>query len=68
MIRTALRLTKGYRFDFWNSPYLRWRVETWSGIDAESLTKKQFLDFMWQHKAELIRYLRWADNRGVIRK
>jgi len=65
IVRTALRLTKGYRLHFWDSPYLKWRVETWSGVDAESLDKKQFLAFVWQHRAELFRYLRWASRRGV---
>lgn len=66
LIRTALRLTKGYRLQFWNSPYLKWRVETWSGIDADSLTPQQFLNFTWQHRSELLRYLRWAANRGIL--
>ena len=68
LLQTALRLTKGYRLHFWDSPYLKWRVETWSGIEAESLTKHQFLAFTWQHRVELLRYLRWAANRGIPQK
>jgi hypothetical protein len=67
ILKVALRLTTGYRFHFWDSPYLRWRLETWSGVPAESLTKKQFLEFSWLHRADLIRYLRWAANRGVVK-
>ncbi|HXJ39152.1 MAG TPA: hypothetical protein VNH18_07725 [Bryobacteraceae bacterium] len=65
ILKTALRLTKGYRLRFWESPYLKWRVETWSGIAAESLTPALFLEFTWKHRSELIRYLRWAANRGI---
>jgi len=65
ILRAALRLTKGYRLRFWDSPYLKWRVETWSGIPAESLTKELFLKFVWEHRKDLIRYLRWAANNGV---
>jgi len=53
-------LTKGYRLRPWLSPYLRWRIETWSGIDAETITLKQFFSFVWEHRAELARYLKWA--------
>jgi hypothetical protein len=64
MLRTALRLSKGYRLHPWDSPYLKWRIETWSGMDAEKITPRQFLEFVWKHRTELARYLRWAERRG----
>jgi hypothetical protein len=63
---TAFRLTKGYRLAPWRSPYLRWRIETWSGIDADSLTPSQFLKFAWDNRTDLLRYLRWASARGRV--
>jgi hypothetical protein len=60
----AFRLAKGYRLRPWRSPYLRWRVETWSGISANSMTDKDFISFTWAHKRELYRYLRWAAREG----
>jgi hypothetical protein len=63
MLREAIiawKLAKGYRLAPWRSPYLRWRIETWSGIEADSITREVFLDFVWKHRAELRRYLRWA--------
>jgi hypothetical protein len=63
-IRLALRLTKGYRLCPWRSPYLRWRIETWSGMDAAGITPGEFIRFVWKHRADLIRYLHWAsENR-----
>ena len=62
----AFRLSKGYRLTPWRSPYLRWRVETWSGLDAESLTPRQFLKFAWGNRRDLMRYLRWAGARGNL--
>ena len=56
----AWKLTRGYRLAPWRSPYLRWRIETWSGIEADSVSKPVFLNFVWTHRAELRRYLRWA--------
>jgi hypothetical protein len=56
----AWRLSKGYRLAPWQSPYLRWRIETWSGIPASAITRETFLAFVWQHRRELFRYLKWA--------
>lgn len=59
-IAVAFRLAKGYRLRPWQSPYLRWRVETWSGLHADKITARVFVRFVWQHRADLWRYLRWA--------
>lgn len=56
----AWRLAKGYRLAPWRSPYLRWRIETWSGIEASAIDRPLFLRFIREHRAELRRYLRWA--------
>lgn len=61
---TALRLTRGYRLAPWRSPYLRWRIETWSGLHADAITRSIFVSFCWQHRRELLRYLRWAASEG----
>jgi hypothetical protein len=63
---TAFRLSKGYRFAPWKSPYLRWRIETWSGRDADALTPAEFLKFTWDNRKDLIRYLRWAAAKGAV--
>jgi hypothetical protein len=52
--------TKGYRLSPWRSPYLRWRMETYWGIPAESITFQEFWQFVWQRKADLIRFIRWT--------
>jgi hypothetical protein len=65
VIRILWRLLKGYRLRPWRSPYLRWRIETWSGMSASGITAGVFFKFSWQHRAELARYLRWAaENTG----
>jgi hypothetical protein len=64
--KTAWRLGKGYRLHPWDSPYLKWRIETWSGIEAASLSRSDFCRFSWKHRAELLHYLRWAGQRGNI--
>jgi hypothetical protein len=44
----------------WRSDFLRWRVETFSGKRAETLTTKEFFSFMWVTRWELLRYLAWV--------
>lgn len=44
----------------WRSPYLRWRVETYSGMKAEKLTLGSILGFMWAERWELLLFLRWT--------
>ncbi len=60
MIRMLWKLSRGYRLRPWSSPYLRWRIETWSGIDAAGITAQVFCRFVWSNRAACIRYLRWA--------
>ena len=63
-IAVALRLAKGYRLRPWRSPYLRWRVETWSGLHADTITAGGFIRFAWEHRRDLWRYLHWAANKS----
>lgn len=64
MLRLLWRLSKGYRWCPWRSPYLRWRIETYSGIHAEQISFLVFCTFAWQRRSELLRYLRWASRFG----
>lgn len=54
--------TKGHRLRPWRSEYLRWRIETYSGMSAESLTALDVLRFAWREKLNLLRFLHWAGN------
>jgi hypothetical protein len=38
---------------------MRWRVETYSGKKAETLTTKDVLEFLWTSRWEFLRYLGW---------
>jgi hypothetical protein len=53
---------RGYRLCPWKSPYLRWRVETYSGISAEKIDFKTFIEFTRRRRQELIRFLCWANH------
>jgi hypothetical protein len=60
MIPFLWRASKGYRLRPWRSPYLRWRIETYWGLEADRISSREFWRFLWQHRSEVIRFLRWA--------
>jgi hypothetical protein len=62
MFRAMWRLSRGYRLCPWNSPYLRWRMETYAGWHADRISSSDFWRFAWIHRGELLRFLRWADR------
>jgi hypothetical protein len=53
-------MSRGYRLRPWRSPYLRWRIETYSGVHAEAIGFREFWRFTWRTRRELSHYLRWA--------
>jgi hypothetical protein len=59
-IRFLWNATRGNRLTPWRSPYLRWRVETYSGMRAETLTARKIFGFMWASKWELLSFLFWT--------
>ena len=67
MLRVLWRLTRGYRLRPWKSPYLRWRIETYSGLDARSVGFWDFWRFAWRERRNLFRYLRWAARMSASR-
>ena len=54
------RATRGYRLRPWASPYLKWRIETYWGVHAESIGFREFWAFTWAHRRDLFRFLDWA--------
>ena len=64
MLRAVWRLTRGHRLRPWRSPYLRWRLETYWGLHADAITFGDFARFAYGHRAELLRYLLWADRQS----
>jgi len=61
-------VTKGYRLRPWDSPYLRWRMETYFGADAGHLGRGGFLRLMWRERARMWRFLVWVRERRAEQK
>jgi len=50
----------GHRLRPWRSEYLRWRVETFTGKPAATLTLGDFVQLGWQERRQMGRFLQWA--------
>ncbi len=59
-VRFLWNATRGHRWRPWRSPYVRWRVETYSGMHAETMTGRDVLVFTWRERGALLRFLRWT--------
>lgn len=59
-LRFLWNATRGSRLTPWRSEYLRWRVETFSGMKAETITARDFWRFVWTSRWELLSFLVWT--------
>ncbi len=59
-LRFIWNATRGSRLRPWRSAYIRWRIETYSGMHAETLTGKDVLLFTWRERRQLTHFLRWT--------
>ncbi len=59
-LRFIWNATRGHRLTPWRSEYIRWRMETYSGKPAETLTARDIVGFMWDQKWELLSFLFWT--------
>ncbi len=63
-MRYALRFlwnaTRGHHLAPWRSPYLRWRIETYSGVKMKEIGFVAFWEFIWHERRNLARFLKWA--------
>ena len=64
-VRFLWNATRGSRWRPWRSPYLRWRVETYSGKKAETVGLRQMVALIWSERRQVLRYLLWL---GQMRK
>jgi len=57
---------EGYRLQPWESPYLRWRLETFLGAEAENLNHRQFVKILWKYRHQMQSFVDWAGERRRI--
>jgi hypothetical protein len=62
MLAYYWKVSRGYRLRPWKSPYLRWRMETFFGPEAEPAGPSPFLFLLWRERRRLREFLAWADD------
>ena len=65
-MRFLWNATRGSRLRPWRSPYLRWRVETYSGLEAETVGLREMLGLVWSERRQVLRYLGWLGRMRRI--
>ena len=60
LLRFLWNATRGHHLAPWRSPYLRWRIETYTGVKMKDIGFLEFFEFMWKERAELFRFLQWT--------
>lgn len=60
LLRFMWMATRGHHLTPWRSPYLRWRIETYSGVKMQDIGFFEFAGFMFRERAELLRFLKWT--------
>lgn len=61
-------VARGYRFQPWNSPYLRWRFETFLGAEAADMTPGKFVRLAWKYRDQMGRFVDWAAERRRVQR
>jgi hypothetical protein len=61
-LRYAWTTSRGYRLHPWRSPYIRWRMETFFGHEAEPLDARLFFHLLWRERKRLLEFLRWTSE------
>jgi hypothetical protein len=60
IIRFLWNSTQGHRLAPWRSPYLRWRIETFTGLKMDKIGFLAFWLFIWRERDQLARFLHWT--------
>jgi hypothetical protein len=56
-------VARGYRLHPWDSPYIRWRFETFLGPEAAPLDAGKFVRLSWKYRAQIDNFIRWVGDR-----
>jgi hypothetical protein len=64
-VRFFWKATRGHRLAPWRSPYLRWRMETYTGKPAKDIAARDFWELFQSDRHQFLRFLGWVgEMRG----
>ncbi|MBI3405729.1 MAG: hypothetical protein HY046_09765 [Acidobacteria bacterium] len=71
-VLSALRyywvIAAGYRLRPWQSPYVRWRLETYFGKQGHTQSGGEFFRLLWRERAHLSAFLEWVEERRAAKR
>jgi hypothetical protein len=59
-VRFWWKASAGDRLRPWRSPYLRWRLETYTGKPAATLVAWDFFQLAWAERQQMPHFFRWV--------
>src|SRR5690348_11736236 len=62
LLRFFWNATRGHRLAPWRSPYLCWRMETYSGLKMDKIGFVDFWRFMLRERKQLRHFLKWTSE------
>ena len=65
-IRFLWNATRGHHLTPWKSEYVRWRMETYSGMHAEDINAAKFFSFLLREKSRLFHFLLWTIRMSKV--
>ncbi len=66
-IRFGWKATRGYRLRPWKSPYILWRVETYTGKPAATVRLGDLLRLVWAERSQMFRFMQWLSAMRAFR-
>jgi len=60
ILRFFWNASRGNHLAPWRSPYLRWRMETYSGLKMDKIGFFEFWGFLFRERRQLRRFLGWT--------
>lgn len=58
-LRFLWTATRGHHLRPWRSDFLKWRLETFTGKHAENVSLRDFWNFAYSERRQILRFLRW---------
>ena len=66
-IRFGWKATRGYRSRPWKSPYILWRVETYTGKQAAMVRLPDLIRLVWTERSQMFRFVQWLRAMRAFR-
>ncbi len=67
MLRFLWNATRGHHLTPWRSPYLLWRIETYTGVKMHQIGLLEFWEFTWRERKQSVAFSEVDGRNGSLR-